>query len=293
MALRHPELDPAAAPVGDHRCGYDVGRVSVLEVYRLGLLLADELVGLHHGGVELRGRAHRVLAVEVGDEARVHLRAVLVGYVAIGGYVAHVQVAPAEKRERGREDEERDAALQVESDYLDFERERRVVHHDAPLGVFLVLEVPARVERAHELRAVEAVLACRPVGHGVVHHVWRVAVVGRLLRLEFPRERVVLVVALLGLRAVALAALEPVVGYLHVEAKRRHIKAERRHVEVGPKAVKLPEQQVHVPCGKLSDLVVGQPVRLHLRGRQLLGDHDGHRLHAEALRGLEPRVPDD
>ena len=103
------------------------------------------------------GRALRnVLGRQRRYERRAHHRAVLVGDVGVAQNHAAPLVKAAERRERRAEQEERNAAPKVEAPYLREHRERRVVHHDAPVRVIRVFVVAAGPERAHEPRAVYA-----------------------------------------------------------------------------------------------------------------------------------------
>ena len=150
---------------------------------------------------------HRAVRVEVRHEPRPHHRAVLVGDVGVAQDVVrihHMRPPRSAKARHGRrEQEEPHSVDDVEVAYRRQHRERRVVDHHAAVGVLFALVVAIRPERAHEVSPVQSV----SVGHEVSHHVvdfgWRVAVVGRFLRLE-----------LLDKRAVFLA----LVGEAHLDA---------------------------------------------------------------------------
>ena len=153
-------------------------------------------------GVRVLGGLYRVHEVgrvadegvaHVGDEAGVHLRAVLVGDGAGRDDVADALVAApdVEVREVWRKEEEVDALRDVERGDFPDDRKGRVVDYHAPRGVAVCLVVAARPERAHDLAPAEVVFAHRPVAHRLVDVRRRVAVVGCLARLELVEEAVV------------------------------------------------------------------------------------------------------
>ena len=113
-----------------------------------------------------------------------------------------------EKGQGRGEEEEAHAVVLVEVQYLCEDGERWVVDDDAALGVFLRLVIAARVEGADEVLAADLVLVLDPLGHGLVDHGGRVAVVGRLLRLELVEKfEVLLVLAQVLARSHALLEL--------------------------------------------------------------------------------------
>ena len=138
--------------------------------------------------------------VHVRHESRVHCRAVLVDDVRIADDVVgpHHVVLAGQARERWGEQEEADAALQVEALNLSEDGEGRVVEHYASLGVIKSLVVAAGIERAHDACGVEPVAPRRPVEHSAVNLRRRVAVVCRLLGLELLDETLVIVENLLS-----------------------------------------------------------------------------------------------
>ena len=91
----------------------------------------------------------------------------------------------------------------VEADDTRQQRERRVIHHRALLGIGEVLVVTSRHEGANHLHTIERIDALHKLKHGIIHRGRRIAVVGRLLRLELIYKRVV-IVEHLRLRALQL-----------------------------------------------------------------------------------------
>ena len=144
------------------------------------------------------------VAAEVRDEARRDDRAVLVNDLGVAHDVRELAGHRArEARERGGEDEEPHAAVEIEALDAAQDGEGRVVDHAAPLGVLVGLEIAARPERAHHVGALDAVALRDPVGHDLVDLGRGVAVVGRPLRLELLDEAVVVLEQRLLLRCCA------------------------------------------------------------------------------------------
>ena len=159
---------------------------------RLALRLEPRVVGLVQPPGKLGARFRHDVAAHVRDERRSHDRAVLVGDVRVAHDVRQVaRERPAEACEGRREDEERDAPVEVEAFDPRQDAERRVVHHAAAFRVVEALEVAAGPERPHHVGAVDAEAFGDVAGHDLVDGRRRVAVVGRLLRLELVYELLV------------------------------------------------------------------------------------------------------
>ena len=135
--------------------------------------------------------------LHVRDEAGADPRPVGVHDGASARQVGHGLLARGEERERRREKEEGDALRAVEAHDPRQDRERRVVHHAAAVGVPLPLVVAAWEERAHDAGALDAVLGLAPPHDLLIDGLWRVAVVRCRLGLELLHK---LAVFLLGHR---------------------------------------------------------------------------------------------
>lgn len=104
-----------------------------------------------------------------------------------------------------------------------------VVHNDVGRLVSFLLIVATGIEGAHEVGTAHVVLACHPFGHGIVHHVGRVAVVGGALGLELLYELLILGVVLvkfaschLLLKLLALALDGLLLGLVGARLQSRH-----------------------------------------------------------------------
>ena len=219
--LPHAHLEGDAV-LGEPR--HEGGGDDIVGVGVFGQLLVEFLVvlvgGGLHGLVEARAGLEADGAVfEVGEERGVHACTVLVdnGRTARESRGGGGGGGGGEKGQGRGEEEEAHAVVLVEVQYLCEDGEGRVVDDDAALGVFLRLVVAARVEGAHEVLAADLVLVLDPLGHGLVHHGGRVAVVGRLLRLELVEKfEVVLVFAQVLTSRHALLELLLLAPYLFV-----------------------------------------------------------------------------
>ena len=156
----------------------------------LAVFLIAGLQGVAEVG---RGHGQHVRPFEACEEANIHLRAVVEGerVAAEHGGAARMP-RMAEHGQRRREEEERNAARQVKVHDLREDGEWRVVDYHAALRVLRVRVVAAREERAHDLRAVDAVAALGPRQDRLVHVRRRVSVVRGVARLELVDELVVL-----------------------------------------------------------------------------------------------------
>ena len=180
--------EPLAPRRRQHRVGVDV--------FRQGLALPLR----ERGGIRL---AHRPREVgggldderpQVRRERGRHDRAVLVGDLRVRRDDARAATDEAKRGQPRAEDEVGLLAVAVEAADLRADGEGRVVDDDAPLRIVGVLEVAAGEERADDGRSgVEAVVGEYPVADGGVDERRRIAVVGRLLRLELLDEAVVVV----------------------------------------------------------------------------------------------------
>ena len=176
--------------------GYHV--VGVLVLRKLGSRGLAQLIALRVERIAQIGTRfqHGAVGVEVGHEARADHRAVLVGDVGVAQDVIRLQHVSATRRvqtrHRRREQEEADAVHDVEVADARKDGERWVVHDNAPVGVLFALVVAIGPERTNKVGAVKAISLRDPVGDDVVNLWRRVAVVGRLLRLELLHKRGVL-----------------------------------------------------------------------------------------------------
>ena len=144
---------------------------------------------------QFRGHPDAEVGDEVGDEAGGHDGTVLVDDGRVGHDVGHVAVVGAEQRERRSEEKEVDAVGTVEAYDGGQQRERRVVHHYAVLGVLLqVFIVAAGIERADDLATLHVGQTLGELQHHVIDGGRCVAVVGRELLLELVDELVILFV---------------------------------------------------------------------------------------------------
>ena len=87
--------------------------------------------------------------------------------------------------------------------------------------------------------------------------------------------------------AVLQIGIEQPGQFVLVEAQPDEV--ELRSLQVG----QFERQQIEVPGGDVGRLVVGDPVRLDLRRRQVLGDVHRNLGHPQPLGRLPPRVADD
>ena len=82
----------------------------------------------------------------------------------------------------------------IEAAYLGKDGEGRIVEHDAPFGIMVVLVIAAGEERAHDLHPVKGEdIVAYPLFNRLIHFRRGVAVVGGLLWLEFLHEALVVV----------------------------------------------------------------------------------------------------
>jgi hypothetical protein len=132
-----------------------------------------------------------------------------------------------------------------------------------------IVEQPVHVFGLARIAAQQPVLAEEPEITWLRH---------RLVR---GRWHVIRVALALGNRLQVLRKL------IFAEAQERQIEAHR--LQVG----ELKREEFLVPLGDRRRLVVGQPIRLRLLGRQVLGDVDRDFLEAELPGGLPARVADD
>ena len=145
-----------------------------------------------HCGLELRAEPDAQVAGQVGDEARAHHRAVLVGDAGVGDDVRQVAVRGGEEGERRGEEEELDAVGAVVAEDLAEDGERRVVHDHAPGWVLVEpLVVTAGEERPHHFAPCHVPGLADEAEHRVVDGRGGVAVVRGELRLELLQELVV------------------------------------------------------------------------------------------------------
>ena len=164
--------------------------------------------------------------------------------------------------------------LRVPFDDLRQDAEGRIVDDDAAGLVFLLLIVAARIERPDEVLLVQTVLAGHPVGDGLVDLLRRVAVVGRVLRLELVQELLVLVFAFHGLAGVP--GVEPFV---------QAVEAEDPHVDALD-LIQVALQELRDPARVHGKLIVRQGVGpALLRGQVVEADHF-RLLVAELLQGF-------
>ena len=176
-----------------------MNRDNVVVVGILGQLLGDFmtvlLVGFFDGCIQSRLRAEADGAVfQIGKERGVNVGSVGIGYSHANGQSC------AEKRRRRRrkkrqmwtEQEEADTTTMVELQYLAHNGEGRIIHNDVGRLIIFFLIVATRVERPHKVGAAHVILARHEIGHGFIHHVGRVTVVGGLLCLELLHELLIL-----------------------------------------------------------------------------------------------------
>ena len=183
--VRSEVLHPRA---GQHLVGHRERRhgfLSDLAVLRLGNGDRVAEVGCGHG--------QHVGRLEAREKRAANHRAIVEGDVAVAEYRrAAGMPRVSDARQRRSEKEESDPALEVEAHDLREDGERRIVDHDAVGGVLRVRVVAAGEERAHRLRAVDAVTVHAPRQYCLVHVRRRVRVVARVARLELVDELVVL-----------------------------------------------------------------------------------------------------
>ena len=147
---------------------------------------------------QIRCGADQIIA-ETRHEAGVDDSAVGVFDRAISDqHVRAVARRAAENREVRSEQKKRNATVTVERAYLRQNRERRIIHYHLAARIVETLVVAARIEGPHHLAGVDAVLAARPIPHGLIDLGGGIAVVRGLLRLEFLHERTVIVNRLLS-----------------------------------------------------------------------------------------------
>ena len=167
------------------------------------------------------------------------------------------------------EQEEADAALVIELQYLGHDGERGIIHHDVGRLVFLALIVATGIEGAHEVGTAHVVLACHPFGYGIVHHVGRIAVVGGALGLELLHELLIFGVILVKFAVLhLLLKLAPLAldGFvLGLITHPRHLQLRRvESVVRGVEAVNLAADGLYLG---------GVPGEVHLRGEVIEQSH--------------------
>ena len=186
-------------PLGARRRQHVVG---VLVVPDLALLLLEprlvrlvQPVAKHGVGLE------HVLLVEVRHEARAHNGPVRIRDIAVADDVVdlHHDAPAAQARERGGEQEEAYASLQVEFLNLRQNRERGIVDNAASFGILESLVVPSLPERAHYGIGLDAPALAHVFEYDCVYLWRRDAIVRGLLRLKLLYERGVVPEALLRL----------------------------------------------------------------------------------------------
>ena len=150
-------------------------------------------VGLVNRVGEASGAPDPHVVRDIRDEARGDDRAVFVGDFRLADDVGVVELLRTGGQLQGRSEEEvADASGRIEAPDLRQNGERRVVEHEAPLGVVVALVVAAGPEGTHHLHSVERHEVGRhPSLYGLVDGLRRVAVVGGLLRLELLHEALV------------------------------------------------------------------------------------------------------
>ena len=164
--------------------------------------------------------------------------------------------------------------LRVPLDDLRQDAEGRIVDDDAAGLVLLLLVVAARIERPDEVLLVQPVLAGHPVGDGLVDLLRRVAVVGRVLRLELVQELLVLVFAFHGIAGVP--GVEPFV---------QAVEAEGPHVDVLD-LIQVALQELRDPVRVHGQLIVRQGVGPALLCGQVVEADHFRLLVAELLQGF-------
>ena len=151
--------------------------------------------GLYHF-VELRLSYDQAI-VQVCHEGRVDGRPVVVSDRGGGDKMAALRPASDDEVRQIRSKKEvLDPVRVVEVDDLRDYAEGRIIQYDRVRLVGVSLIIAARIERPDDPGPVEAVVVGHPVGDRLVYDLGRVALVGRLFRLEFLHELFVIVIDL-------------------------------------------------------------------------------------------------
>ena len=116
-------------------------------------------------------------------EASQYLCLVGVLYLCATHHRAITVGASCKHRQARRKKKVINAGCLVEPQYRRKNAERRVVHHDAVLWVFVALVVTTREERSHNRPALNIHFATQPLKHRVIHRLRRITLVGGLWRI--------------------------------------------------------------------------------------------------------------
>ena len=249
------------------------------------ILLIDRLKLLP----QLRDHPQGCLGLQIGQERGVYVRAVLVHDAradqqqtdlpgAVAAQVSHCA-------QRRRKQNERHIPFQIEGDDLRQDGKRRIIHYRAPVRVFFVLVVPARIERPHEHCAVSVVFVRHPVGQRVVDVLRRIAVVRRFRLFELLDERVILIISLFQCVAVELFALKPV-RVLRLRHRLKAFRVKARELYHG--RIEARQDGVQFVFVEASGDLVQRQVRLFLFFLAQPYHEDGNLRDAEVCQHLQP-----
>ena len=305
LGLRKHKLLPVFAKPVCSRRGKHFVRIYVLWklfpcLGQIGVVCRlDRLIKSRHG------MDADVFRLQIAEEAGVDVRPVFIsdlnpagnGRAGGGGGGG----GGGEQRQRRREQEKPDAALRVPCHDLRQNRKRRIVDDHRVRRIVKCLVISARPERAHEARALDAILYGHEVRDRVINRLRRIAVVGGLFRFEFVDEGLILRRFLVKsfrkrrltgfLVVCAFSALISLYGYRFAWLVLCCLFQQPEVEAFKIKAVQLDLQQLRVPLGDLAGFVVQDAVLPLLRFAEALDLADLRLVPAQLLQSLVSGVP--